>query len=351
MLKYVAGKMVVESGADILLHARFVDAVVAGDRVDGVVLAAKDGLHYVPADVVIDATGDGDVFGAAGAAFAKGGPEGQLQPTTMMFKLGNVDFDAVMDYVREHPEECSFTRSGGRFEPGQKPVTLSGFFTQVAEAIEAGEYAPNMNSLAIHFTLRRGEAIMNMLHSVEVDGTDPWSLTRSEMEGREQTFRALAMLRRRIPGFANAYLIETGVQAGTRESRRLIGEYVLTRDDVLSGATFEDGIMRTTGSLSYHDPKGKKQTTVTRLKDPYEVPYRCLVPRDRDGLLVAGRCISADHEGFSSVRSAGAALSLGEVAGTAAALSVAGGVQPRKLDVARLHAQLVEQSARELAVV
>jgi len=335
ILKHVAAELVTEAGAEILFHAQFVETRVTGNTVDGIVVAVKNGLHYIPAKVVIDASGDGDVFGSAGAAYEKGGLAGELQPTTIMFKIGGVDRDDILSYARQHPENINTKLDGNMI-----PTTLSGYYEQVKEAVEAGEYAPGMDRLAIHFTLQNNEVIMNMLHTTKIDATDPWSLTRSELEGRKQVLPALAMLRKRIPGFENAYLIETGVQAGTRETRRLVGEYVLTGEDVTSAAKFPDGVLRTSGAVSMHDPNGKHQTKVIWLEKPYEVPYRCLVPRDVDGLLVAGRCISADHVGLASVRSAGAALGLGQVAGTAAALAVANGVQPRKVDVQMLKDQL-----------
>lgn len=331
ILKQVAAELVLEAGGEILFHAHFVEARVEDGKVDGVVLACKNGLNYIPADIVIDATGDGDVYGSAGAAYEKGSEEGLLQPTTVMFKVGGIDQDRILDYARKHPENITTKLQGELI-----PTTLAGYSEQVTAAIAAGEYAPNMDKLAIHFTLRPTEVIMNMLHTTGIDATDPWSLTRSEVEGRKQVLPAIAMLRKRIPGFEHSYLIETGVQAGTRETRRLVGEYVLTKEDVTTGAQFPDAIMRTSGAISIHDPKGKHQTQVTWLEKPYEVPYRCIVPRDVDGLLVAGRCISADHIGLGSVRSAGAALGLGQVAGTAAAIAIEDGIRPRKIDVSEL---------------
>jgi len=342
LLKNVALEMALEAGVELLLHTQFVDTIVEDGRVTGVVVAAKDGLHHIPASVVIDATGDGDVFAAAGADYDKGAGSGKLQPTTMMFKLGDVDTAAVLAYARANPDKVSTSADLSGI-----PTTLGGFAEQVAEAVAAGEYTPNMDRLAIQFTLREREVIMNMLHTTGVDGTDPWSLTRSEVEGRMQVLGAVEMLRKRVPGFADAYLIETGIQAGTRESRRLIGEHVLTREEIMAGTRFADAVVTTTGRMSYHDPDGKHQTTVTVLQQPYQVPYRCLVPRDIDGLLVAGRCVSTDHAGLSTVRSAGVALALGEAAGTAAAFAARDGIAPRAIDVAELQARLGMRNARD----
>src|SRR5690606_4709063 len=150
-------------------------------RVDGIVVAVKNGLHYIPAKAVIDASGDGDVFGSAGAAYEKGGREGELQPTTIMFKIGGVDRDEILAYARQHPENINTKLDGNTI-----PTTLSGYYDQVKEAVAAGEYQPRMDRLAIHFTLQRSEVIMNMLHTTDIDATDPWSLTRSELEGRKQ---------------------------------------------------------------------------------------------------------------------------------------------------------------------
>jgi FAD dependent oxidoreductase len=148
--------------------------------------------------------------------------------------------------------------------------------------------------------------------------------------------------RERVPGFANARLAATATQIGVRESRRIVGEYTLTRDDILERRTFDDAIARSAYPIDIHNPSGSG-TTTHRLPPgtSYEIPYRCLVPQTVDALLVAGRCISTTHEALASTRLTPTVMTLGQAAGTAAALSIRENVQPRAVDVTALRKRLI----------
>jgi hypothetical protein len=349
LLKYLAQTMVEEAGARILLHSYLVDVVREHGLVEAISVVNKSGTQVVPGSVFIDATGDADLVALAGGEFVKGeGDAPLLQPTTLMFKLGNVDTDAILDHVRRHPDDFAERLSHGGITPEQltMPVGISGFTSTVREAVEAGEYAPNMDSITVHFTLRRGEVIMNMLHSLRVDATDVLDLTRAELEGRRQVVAALGVLRKRVPGFAHAHLIETGVQVGVRETRRIVGEYVLTRTDVLEGRRFPDDVVRAQGGISYHDPRGRYQTKMTKPGRPYGIPFRALQPRGLTNVLVAGRCLSADRFAFAGVRSAGIAMATGQAAGVAAALAARDRIPIRSIDIGELQACLATQGVR-----
>jgi hypothetical protein len=186
------------------------------------------------------------------------------------------------------------------------------------------------------------EVTVNMTRVVDVDPLDPDDLTRAEVEARAQVMQLLDFFRRDVPGFANARIAATATQIGVRESRRIAGEYTLTADDVLHARTFDDAVARSAYPIDIHNPSGSG-TTTHRLAPgaAYEIPYRCLIPLGIDDLLVAGRCISTTHEALASTRLTPTVMTLGQAAGTAAALSVAANVTPRALDSAALRAHLI----------
>jgi hypothetical protein len=180
-----------------------------------------------------------------------------------------------------------------------------------------------------------------MTRVVDIDPLDPDDLTRAEIEARAQVTQLVAFFRKRVPGFANARLAATATQIGIRESRRITGAYTLTRDDVLEARTFEDAVARSAYPIDIHNPSGSGTTTF-RLPPgaTYEIPYRCLVPETVEGLLVAGRCISTTHEALASTRLTPTVMTLGQAAGTAAALAVAAGIRPRDVQPAILRERL-----------
>jgi len=181
-----------------------------------------------------------------------------------------------------------------------------------------------------------------MTRVVDVDPLDPADLTRAEVEARLQAMQLFEFFRSRVPGFQNARLAGTGTQIGIRESRRIVGRYTLTREDVLSGRKFDDAVARSAYPIDLHNPSGSG-TTTRRLKpgDSYEIPYRCLVPVNREALLVAGRCISTTHEALASTRLTPTVMTLGQAAGTAAALASEKGTAVADVGAKTLRAQLV----------
>jgi hypothetical protein len=186
------------------------------------------------------------------------------------------------------------------------------------------------------------EVTVNMTRVVDIDPLDPDDLTRAEVEARLQTTQLLRFFRERVPGFENARIAATGTQIGIRESRRIVGRYTLTRDDVLHARHFDDAVARSSYPIDIHNPSGAG-TTTHRLREgeSYEIPYRCLVPVDREQLLVAGRCISTTHEALASTRLTPTVMTLGQAAGTAAALSRDAGVRVGDVDTQALRAELV----------
>lgn len=325
-LKLVAQEMVTEARVELLLHTTFVDALRDERRARGAVVVNKAGLGVVRARVTIDTSADGDVAAAAGAAFMKGRPEdGKMQPATMFFRVGNVDDDAVDAWVAEH----------GQVHPNER------LYECVVQAAKAtGEWTLPREYLSLYREPEPGVWRVNVTRVLGVDGTDPASLTAAEMEGRRQVWWLMQFMIKSCRGFEHARLLEAGTQLGVRETRRITGEHVLTGEDALEGRRFPDAIARGSYLIDIHDPVGTR-TKLVQINAPfYDIPYRCLVPKDVDVLLVAGRCISVDHVAFGSTRVIPQCYATGQAAGTAAALAVRGGTEPRAVKVDGLRAAI-----------
>jgi hypothetical protein len=212
------------------------------------------------------------------------------------------------------------------------------------EAVAAGALPKNCEHVLIYFLPRPGQVLINMSNITGIDGTSADDLTRAEVEGRRQLAPIVRFLREKVPGFAQAYLLDSGALIGIRETRRVTGDYVLTMEDVLGARTFPDGVVRARFPVDIHDPKGHAGDSSRRPADYYEIPYRCLLPKGVENLLVAGRPISATHEAHASLRVMPICMGTGQAAGLAAALSLREGVTPRALDPALLRGELRQVS-------
>jgi hypothetical protein len=316
-LKLALFEALEDAGCDYLLYCLVSDALVEDGVVKGVVVSGKGGDFRVLARRVVDATGDGDVCFYAGCRMAKGREEdGFLSPMTSLFVLGGVDVEKALAYEKE-----------------------DGWFLKVLEeGREAGYVVPER--LHIRPTVYPGSLNVNhagtKLHGV-FDGTDVRDLTRAERIMRQQAFDVLRLLRDRgVPGFEQAYLEQVSAWAGVRETRRIIGGYVLTEEDAMRGARFPDVVARRYGRLDIGFVR------ILEEMEAHDVPYRALVPSSVDNILGSGRNISATHVAVSAGKSMGNCMATGHAAGVAAALSVREGVSPRDLDVG-----LVQKVLRE----
>jgi hypothetical protein len=224
----------------------------------------------------------------------------------------------------------------------QQLTAVAGLYDLWKRAQERGDVHVPRELVSFFISPYADEVTVNMTRVVDIDPLDPDDLTRAEVEARGQTMELLRFFRRDVPGFENARIAATASQVGIRESRRIVGEYTLTADDILSGRTFDDAVARSAYPIDIHNPSGSG--TSTRRLPPgasYEIPYRCLVPQKIDRLLVAGRCISTTHEALASTRLTPTVMTLGQAAGTAAAQAAALDRLPRALDAGRLRAQLI----------
>ena len=220
------------------------------------------------------------------------------------------------------------------------------------EADASGDYElPRLEGSA-HHTVLPGVYHTNVTRVSGIDPTNPWAATAAEIEGRKQAAEYTRFFKDKVPGYEDSHLLNTSVWAGTRETRRLMGEYVLTKDDVIEARQFDDAIALCGAPIEDHDGgAGTIWRYVAAGEDgeptgrTYGIPYRCLVPKDIGGLLVAGRCLSATHDAHASARSIAQCLSYGHAAGAAAALSIATGTGLKEIDVDVLRARLVADGA------
>ncbi len=321
IMKLVAQEMLQEASVRLRLHTMVVDARSDSGHIQRILLASKSGLEAAEADLFIDATGDGDLAARAGAQYEQGRPEdGLSQPMTLMFRMTGVDEERMP--LREE--------INSRYD----------------QAKAAGEIDNPRENVLWFYTTRRGEIHFNTTRVVKRDGTSAADLTAAELEARRQVQQMVNFLTAKVPGFSKAYLSSTGTQIGVRESRRILGEYVMTAEDVLGARKFADGIARGCYDIDIHSPSGTG-TVIKSLPagESYDIPYRCLCPRGFDNLLVAGRPISATHQAHSSVRVMSIAAAVGEAAGTAAAMCVAQGQSVAAVDVATLRKRLLERGA------
>jgi hypothetical protein len=324
--KIAADALLLEAGARILFHALAAGVLMAGTHVAALLIETKSGRQAVEGRVFIDASGDGDLAAWAGVPVELGTAEGALMYPSTMFRINDVapglarnrgwdSFPALM--------AAAEARAGRRF-PRRTPI--------IRPQNHDIEWRVNLTQVAN----KDGSA---------VDGTDADQLSDGEIEGRRQIRDAFGLLRDAIPGFANSYIVDIPPQIGIRETRRVVGDYVLTEEDVLGCASFADTIGvngwpvedHVAGDVIFRWPD------IPGSRGFNHLPYRMLLPRNVDNLYVVGRCASMTHGGQSAARVSGACFVMGEAAGVAAATVAAGHGTTRELDVAALQAKLAGQ--------
>ncbi|MGH7639270.1 MAG: FAD-dependent oxidoreductase [Gemmatimonadaceae bacterium] len=331
VFKLVALELLDAAGVHLLLHA-FATDVLGGSNVEGVAFASKSGMLAVRARVVVDCTGDGDIAARAGAPVELGREgDGLCQPMTLMFRMVEFQPAAFRAYVREHPADWR---------------GVHGLWQLVQQATEAGELDLPREDILLFGTPHEHELSINSTRVTRVLGCDVWDLTAAEMESRRQLRQLTAFFRKYVPGFERAYVAQSGVQVGVRETRRIAGEYRLTADDLLGARKFDDVIARGTYPVDIHNPEGRG-TTLVRIPsgESYDIPLRALLPQVAEQLLVAGRCISGTHEAHSSYRVMPIAMATGHAAGVCAALAAAARTAPRSVPVRDVQAELRRQGA------
>lgn len=343
IFKYVALQLLHEAGANLLLYTSVVQPIVDNGKLGGVIVENKSGRGAVLAKVTVDATGDGDVAALAGAPYQKGSAVNQkTQAMTLMFQVGNVDIYKFLKYVQEHEDEFREVAIDESQTPPQ--IMVGGFEKELAKAYQKGEISYAHEIIFVDGHINNGELItINATHILDVDGTNAFDLSRAHMQGIEQVISTVGFLNKYVQGFENCRLRNVANSIGVRDTRRITGEYILTQEDIVGGKRFADVIARNSAPMDIHSPVDGKQEWIHTL--PHDIPYRCLVPLKVENVLTAGRCISATHEAFASIRFQPCSMATGQAAGVAAALSAQTGIPPRQLEVAKIQAILKKQGA------
>lgn len=346
-------------GVDVLLHTTAEDVVMDGSRMSGIVIRNKGGRKVLSAGAFIDCSGDGDVSAMAGAPYEIGSPQGELQPVSMIFRLAGVETVPLLDFVRNHPEHVAVGESeeirGGRtdrelveelYRQGQPTVFFKGNGPLLAEAIGKGELFPTALIMLQPTSVPRKEVCVNATRVAGLNALDTRALSDAMGELFDQIGVCIRFLKRSVPGFAHSHLSAISPRIGIRETRRIMGEYVLTGDDVGQGRKFADGVAKGCHHIDIHQDGSKQVRIPIANGGSYDIPFRSLLPQKLSNVLVAGRCLSADRPAQGTARVMGSCLAMGQAAGTAAALFRAERLDDmRQLDIVGLRERLMRQGA------
>ena len=314
---------------DVYLQTVISDAWVENDTIKGVIISTKEGLQVLGATVVIDATGDGDVAYFAGCEFEKGRDDGLMQPVTLEFTLDNV--------VEEVGIHCIGDIDDVQFK-GQR------FLDWCKQQADAGILPKNAAAVRLHPTVYKGSRQVNTTQANGFDSTKLETIYDAELELRRQIKLLQNFFRENLPGYENCKIVGSACTTGIRESRRVMGEYVITAEELASGKRFDDVIVHKADFLvDIHNPAGSGQAEKNiQWCIPYDLPYRCFVPKKIEGLYTAGRCISVTDDMWDISRVIPPCAVTGEAAGTAAAMCD----DFSALDVDALRRRLQEQGVR-----
>src|SRR5215831_11559615 len=342
-VKTVGLEMLAEAGVDVTLHTFSSGVVMDGNRIRGIITESKAGREAILAKVVVDASGDADVAFRAGVPCEKGNEEGGMQPPTLMFCLAGVDTEKLRLSIANEPRTYLTDFIPNDYFGQNHQFIVVGLRQLIQKAQQEGLTIPTERTILIT-GLREGEVWVNMTRVKGVDGTNPRSLSAGEIEGRRQIEDIQTYLTQYVPGFEKCYFTKTAPFLGIRETRRIVGKYVMTRDDILSCGQFDDAIAVASYPIDLHHPKDNG-CTLEWCGDCYDIPYRSLLPLNVKGLLVAGRSISSTHEAMSAIRVMATCMAMGEAAGRAAKLAVKNDILPEDLDVRELQDELLAGGA------
>lgn len=319
-LKRVWDDLAREAGVRIFLHTFVTGSVTTGRRVTGARFVNKAGSHSVAARVVIDASGDADVVADAGGDFELAGRDSAQQTLSTTFRMANVT-DRALAVKKEE------------------------LHALMREANQSGRFKLPREEGSVHRTPDKGIMATIMTRVPGVAPDDIEGISRAEADGRTQAQEYFRFLKAMVPGYEEAVLVSTSPWIGVRETRRILGDYQLNGDDVLAARRFEDGIARCGAPIEDHHAGRDTRWAYIPNSGTYTIPFRALLPRNLDGIVVAGRCLSSTHDAHASARSIGTCMAMGQAAGSAAALAVAGNIMPREVPTEELLDLLDRQGA------
>lgn len=336
MMKILLWEMCSDSGVKILPEVFASKPIFENNKLKGVIIESKEGRHAILAKMLVDATADGDIAAAAGAPYIIGSSEGKMQPVSLFFKMNDVDVEKLVDWAKNNPEHVSkygFSGSGISFG-----VWLSGFTKLLREFQKKNGIKLQREYITLKTGYGPHEVFVNSTRVIGMSGIAVLDISKSIGLCYQQIKYISTFLKEYVPGYKKAYINGISPMLGVRETRHFLGEYFLTGKDVQSGTHFEDSITVDIAAMDIHSV----DSTLLRFESQkaYEIPYRCLVPKKIDQILLAGRCISTNHEAHGRTRNIPACMSTGQAAGIAAALSIKESVSPRNLNVKLIQDEL-----------
>ena len=339
IMKMLLTRLCVEAGVQILFETFVSNPVVVDGQVTGVVIENKGGRQFVGAKVVIDCSADADMAAKANVPFVmgSGGADGEakMQPVSMYFTMSNVDIKRVAEWAKTSDDIPA--RAIPKTDDG---LAYNLWLTGFNKTLQQWQKDSGVKLQRDNITLKTAGGIMyvNGTRVLGVNVFSPTEFTAAIVECYRQIEGVARCLRECIPGFENARIGQVSPILGVRETRHIKGEYTLTGPDSRGGHHFDDSIAADASALDIHDPKGGDVDFQSL--PPYEIPYRCLVPMGVEQLLVAGRCISADHVAHARSRNMPACMATGQAAGVAAAIAIEDGVTVRNVSVKKVQAAL-----------
>ncbi|MDD2478527.1 MAG: FAD-dependent oxidoreductase [Victivallaceae bacterium] len=308
-----------DAGVTILFYTQLIDAIRDGECAKFAVTASKSGIQAFASKLFIDASGDGDFAWHLGCPYEKGRKsDGKVQSSTLIFSISGIDENKMEDFQE--------IRKKWKLKERSVPINHTPI-----------QFIPYNND-------SHSELVINMTHIINCDCTNTEDLTRVRLEGFKQAEYILEFFKTEVAGFENSYIRQIANQAGVRETRRFIGDYILTEEDVVGGCSFEDEIARGSWGIDVHSPDKIHTGIEKQLKQSYGIPYRCITPKGISNLYIAGRPISVDHRAFSSTRINSTCSAIGQAAGTAAAMAIKSG-DTRKIQIKQLKQQLITDGA------
>ncbi len=317
ILKLVLNRMCARYGVELLFNTTVTDVSKRDGKLLSVTAWGKSRKLELFADYFVDATGDAELSVMSGCGYRVGREEdGLCQPMTLCFRVGGIDME--------------------RFHANRK--TINPLYQQFQQK---GLIKNPREDVLLFHTMHDGVIHFNTTRVVKHNPTDPVEVTKAELLAREQVFEMHSFLKENIPGFEKSYVLSTALQIGIRESRMVEGEYILTVEDLKSLARFDDAIAVANYDIDIHNPEGAGTSHYYfGAGEWYQIPYRCLLPKNCSNLLVAGRCISSTHEAQASYRIMPFCAELGQAAGAAVSVAVKNGTTLRGVDIKELQSIL-----------
>jgi len=321
-LKYILNEMVAEANIDLLFHAYIFKVEKCDEHIASIIVATKSGEMHVEANYFIDATGDAQLAYLAGCPTVLGRESDHLcQPMTLCFRLGNVDVE--------------------KFYESRERLKIAH-----AQSLAAGELINPRENILVFKTPIHNVLHFNTTRVVRKNPTSPVEVTEAEVLARQQVYEIYEFMKKHADGLEDSFLMMTAAEIGVRESRMIVGDYVLTEEDCRNCVKFDDAIAACNYDIDIHNPEGSGTSHYFfPAGEYYTIPYRSLIPKSAENLLVAGRCISSDHGAQASYRIMPVVCCIGEAAGTAIGLAVKNNSSVREVNTEELQKSLKKNGA------